>query len=136
MSRERNELSMESGMESIRKGSIYIAALLFQIYKKKKGTVVPVPLSPVSIPLVQNLAVGNRYRYRTYWYRYRRVDFWQIRVLNPFFAPLFTPLLIHHYIRQTLALLTSYTRKSKIARSCQCFHRSDPDSSQFEVQPG
>ena len=36
MSRERNELSMESGMESIQKGSIYIAALLFQIYKKKK----------------------------------------------------------------------------------------------------
>ena len=59
MSRERNELSMESGMESIQKGSIYIAALLFQIYKKKKknGTVVPVLLSPVPVPLVQNLAV-------------------------------------------------------------------------------
>ena len=33
MSRERNEHSAESGMEGIRKGYIYISALLFQIYK-------------------------------------------------------------------------------------------------------
>ena len=36
MSRERNELLMESGMESIQKGYIYISALLFQIHKIKK----------------------------------------------------------------------------------------------------
>ena len=36
MSRERNEHSVESGMEGIRKGYIYISALLFQIYKKKE----------------------------------------------------------------------------------------------------
>ena len=36
MSREKNKHSMESGMESIRKGYIYISALLFQIHKKKK----------------------------------------------------------------------------------------------------
>ena len=33
MSRERNEHLMESEMEGIRKGYIYISALLFQIYK-------------------------------------------------------------------------------------------------------
>ena len=36
MSRERNEHSVEFEMEGIRKGYIYISALLFQIYKKKK----------------------------------------------------------------------------------------------------
>ena len=57
MSRGRNEHSVESEMEGIRKGYIYISALLFQIYiiiiiiiiriikrYKKNGTVVPVPL--------------------------------------------------------------------------------------------
>ena len=33
MSRERNEHLVESEMEGIRKGYIYISALLFQIYK-------------------------------------------------------------------------------------------------------
>ena len=36
MSRWRNEHSVESEMESIRKEYIYISALLFQIYKKMK----------------------------------------------------------------------------------------------------
>ena len=36
MSRERNEHSVESEIEGIRKGYIYISALLFQIYQKKK----------------------------------------------------------------------------------------------------
>ena len=49
MSRERNEHSMDSKMEGIRKGYIYISALLFQIYKKKKG---------------------QWYRYHSYRYRY------------------------------------------------------------------
>ena len=128
MSRERNEHSMESWMESIRKGYIYISALLFQILKKKKKR------TAVPIPLVQKGAVGIRYRYRTYWYRYRRADLGQIRVFNPFLHLFSFPLLTHHYIRQTLALLTSHTSKSKIARSCQCFNRSDLDSSQFTVQ--
>ena len=34
MSRERNEHSVESGMEGIRKGYIYILALMFQIFLK------------------------------------------------------------------------------------------------------
>ena len=58
MSRERNELSMEYGMESIRKGSIYIAALLFQIYKKKKK-------------------MGQWYRYHFHRYRYHLCKTWQ-----------------------------------------------------------
>ena len=36
MSRERNEHSVEFEMKGIRKGYIYISALLFQIYKIKK----------------------------------------------------------------------------------------------------
>ena len=108
--------------------------LYIYIYIYICGTTIPVPLSPVPVPLVQKGAVGIRYRYCTYWYRYRWADFGQIRVFNPFCAPLFIPLLTHHYIRQTLALLTSQTRKSKIACSFQCFHCSDPDSSQFAVQ--
>ena len=130
MSRERNEHSMESGMESIRKGYIYISALLFQILKKKKKK----KRTAVPVPLVQKGAVGIRYRYRTYWYRYRWADLGQIRVFNPFLNLFSFPLLTHHYIRQTLALLTSHTSKSEIARSCQCFHRSDLDSSHFAVQ--
>ena len=59
---ERNEHSMESEMEGIRKGYLYISALLFQI--KKKRIVVPVPLSPVPVPLVQKVAVAIRYRDR------------------------------------------------------------------------
>ena len=35
MSRERNEHSVEFEMEGIRKGYIYISALLFQIFKKQ-----------------------------------------------------------------------------------------------------
>ena len=84
MSRERNEHSMESGMESIRKGYIYISTLLFQILKKiknkiKKGIAVPgpVPLLPVPVPLMQKGAVGIRY-----WYHL--ADLGQIRVFNPF----------------------------------------------------
>ena len=36
MSGKRNEHSVESEMECIRKGYIYISALMFKIYKKKK----------------------------------------------------------------------------------------------------
>ena len=33
---------------------------------------------PVLVPLMQKGAVGNRYRCRTNWYRYRRAEFWHI----------------------------------------------------------
>ena len=49
MSRERNEHVVKSGMEGIQKGYIYTSALLFLIYKKKKG---------------------QRYQYHYNWYRY------------------------------------------------------------------
>ena len=38
MSMERHEHSMDSEMEGIRKGYIYISALLFQIYKKRRDS--------------------------------------------------------------------------------------------------
>ena len=46
MSRERNEHSVESEMEGIRKGYIYI-------YIYIKDTVVPVPHKPVQVPPAQ-----------------------------------------------------------------------------------
>ena len=143
MRRERNEHSVESEMEGIRKGYIYISALLFQNYKnmkkkekrKKKiwdsgtgttltstgttcaksgsGHSVPVPHLLVSVP---------------------SGVFWETRVFKPLFPFIFIPLLPHHHIRQTLALLSTHTNKSEIARFCQCFHLLDSESSQFIVQ--
>ena len=60
--------------------------------------------------------------------------FWATRVFKPLFPFVFIPLLPHHHIRQTLALLSSHTSKSEIACSYQRFQLSDPESSQFIVQ--
>ena len=87
MSRERNEHSVESEMEGIRKGYIYILALLFQIQTKKKRTLVPVPLVPVPVPLAQKVAMAIWYRYHTNRYRYRRAEKGQIRVFFPILTP-------------------------------------------------
>ena len=57
MSRERNEHSVESGIKGMRKGYIYISALLFQIYKYKK--------------------MGQWYRYHFHRYQYRLCKKWQ-----------------------------------------------------------
>ena len=47
------------------------------IHKQKftSSKVVPVPLSPVSVPPNRKSPVAKWYRYHTYWYRYQHVIF-------------------------------------------------------------
>ena len=109
----------------------YCCSKLTRIKKKKKGTVVPVPLLPVSIPPAQKVVVAIRYRYHTYWYRYRRAVKGQIRdFYAQFFKPFHIPNPLHH-IRQTLNHFSSHMSKPEIKHPRQCFHFSDPDLPQF-----
>ena len=66
MSRGRNEHSVESEMEVIRKGSIYWHyCSKFFFLKKRRETVVPVPLLLVPVPPKLKRVVAFWYRYHT-----------------------------------------------------------------------